>query len=426
MNGLTIVLSLLPPNTILISTPDTHTHPPQTPNIGLMPPSLLEWLDRYTYPLETRLSLPSSIPLATRILAKHIHKSLSCGTTTSCYFSTISVGTTNVLSTLCYTLGQRALVGRVNMDRPATTPDDYRDASVASAVSDTRATIEHCRRIDPAATLVEAIITPRFAPSCTKELLGALGNLAGEEGVRVQTHLSECKGEIMLVRELFPEAENYTGVYDEAGLLDKGTVLAHCVHLSTEEMHILSLRGAGVAHCPTSNLALGSGLCKVRRLLNARVKVGLGSDISGGWCVGMLEVARVGLGVSATVEGMSDDENLDRRLAVGEILYLATKGGAAVLGLEAKGVGGFEVGGVWDAQLVELGIPVGEIPPGSDHANEREGPSGPVELWGVENWEEKLGKWVWGGDERNTVAVWVEGREVYRSGPHACNRSRVA
>lgn len=123
--------------------------------------------------------------------------------------------------------------------------------------------------------LVQPIITPRFALSCTGPLLKSLGDIAASRtpSIAVQTHLSENVREIQSTLEEFPDCSLYTEVYDKAGLLGEGTILAHCVHLEQEEMDIIRDRKAGVSHCPVSNMNLNSGVAEVRRLLDMGIKV---------------------------------------------------------------------------------------------------------------------------------------------------------
>ncbi|KFY81843.1 hypothetical protein V500_11031, partial [Pseudogymnoascus sp. VKM F-4518 (FW-2643)] len=253
---------------------DTHIHASQYPNAGIFGKStLLDWLNTYTFPLEASLS---ALPTAQRVYARCIARTLSHGTTTAAYYATISVPATNLLADLCLAAGQRALIGRCCMDSLA--PDYYRDAGPDESIADTKATIAHIASIDPGHALVKPIITPRFAPSCSRKLLTGLGELQKETGLPVQTHISENKREIDLVAELFPEAKSYAEVYDTHGLLGPKTVLAHAVHITDEERALIKKRGAGISHCPVSNAALASGMAEVRTWLDDGISVGLGTD----------------------------------------------------------------------------------------------------------------------------------------------------
>jgi guanine deaminase len=171
--------------------------------------------------------------------------------------------------------GQRALVGKCNMDRNC--PDHYRETSHSKSIEDTKALIGHIRSLPTLGTgsrLVEPVLTPRFAISCSNELLSELGELArSDPTLAIQTHLSENAKEISFTQKLFPESSSYTDVYDSFGLLRPGTILAHCVHLSGVERTIIKRTGAGVSHCPSSNSNLSSGMANVGKLLDDGIKV---------------------------------------------------------------------------------------------------------------------------------------------------------
>ncbi|KAK5128296.1 hypothetical protein LTR85_002963 [Meristemomyces frigidus] len=377
---------------------DTHIHASQYPNAGVFGKStLLDWLNTYTFPLESSFS---DLEKAARIYNRVVARTLSHGTTTACYYATVHVPATNLLADVCQSKGQRAFVGRVCMDRLS--PDYYRDESVESAITATRQCIDHIKKIDPKFDLVTPIITPRFAPSCTDETLKALGDLHHETGIPCQTHVSENKAECQLVKEMFPQSQSYTHVYDEAGLLTQKTILAHAVHLTKDERALIKQRKAKVSHCPASNTALTSGTAKVRTMLDEGLTVGLGTDVSGGYTSSLLAEAREAIFVSRHV-AMTDGD--DAKLSVEEALYLATRGGAKVVGLENR-IGGFEVGKDWDAQMVTLGG-VGDTVGLNQEA-------GLVEIFGGETWDDKVAKWVYTGDDRNTTAVWVKGKLVHQ------------
>lgn len=385
---------------------DTHLHASQYPNIGIFGKStLLDWLNTYTFPLEASLSDPAK---ARRVYTRIIRKTLTHGTTCAAYYATIDVASTNLLADLCLAAGQRALVGRVCMDSPHCSPDYYRDESPSAAIAATRASIAHIRSVDPEMSLVRPVITPRFAPACSAQLMRQLGDLARETALPVQTHISENEGEIALVHELFPAdvtgregtETSYAGVYDAFGLLTPQTILAHAVHLTEAEAQLVAARGAKVSHCPCSNSALTSGAARVRWLMDKGITCGLGTDMSGGYSPSILEAARQAALVSRHVSMGGRERG---KLSVEEVLFLATRGGAQVVGLGEK-VGGFEVGMEMDAQLVGLGR--------VDEVGEME-EDGDVELFGWESWEERVAKWVFNGDDRNTKRVWVKGRLVH-------------
>lgn len=361
--------------------------------------------------------------------------------------------------------GQRAFIGRVCMDS-SVNPSYYRDESPEQALEATRATIDYIHHIDPQRSLISPIITPRFAPSCTSALLKGLGNLAAspllhkpdEPPLPIQTHISENTSECALVASLFPDQKDYASVYDAHGLLTPRTVLAHAVHLSPSERALIKSRGSGVSHCPISNTSLSSGLCPVRTLLDEGVEVGLGTDVSGGFSPSVLVAAREAALVSRTVAALRKNEEdaavaalatglsnhrsaniphtadighplngSDRKkLLVEECLYLATQGGAQVLGLGDR-IGSFEVGKEWDAQLVKIEEVPSYRPDHEDASDDEEDDDrdhggddtagvdeGPVQFWGDISWSDKVAKWVFCGDDRNTEMVFVKGRLVHQ------------
>ena len=336
-----------------------------------------------------------------------VRRTLAHGTTTASYFATRDVATTTLLAKLCLAAGQRAFVGRVCMDNPDFCPDYYCDASTEASLQAARQSVDEIRQLDDhdprSAGLVAPILTPRFAPSCSEACLRGLAALQEETGLRVQTHISENEGEVALVAGLFPGAGSYAGVYDRAGLLTPRTVLAHAVHLTDAEARLVAARGAKVSHCPCSNSSLASGAARVRWLWERGVEVGLGTDVSGGYSPSVLEGARQAALVSRHVAfGQGSDDGL----SVEEVLYLATRGGARCVGLEET-VGGFEVGMEWDAQLVGLRSVEEE-----EEEEEDGDDGGNVDVFWWESWEERIAKWVFNGDDRNTKAVWVRGRMV--------------
>ncbi|OLN97382.1 putative guanine deaminase 1 [Colletotrichum chlorophyti] len=381
---------------------DTHVHASQYPNVGIFGKStLLDWLNTYTFPLEASLK---DLDKARRVYTACVRRTLAHGTTTSAYYATIDVAATNLLADICLALGQRAFVGRVCMDREGFCPEFYIDGSTEESLRKTRETVEYVRAIDPGFELVAPVLTPRFAPACTAEVMKGLAELQRELDVLVQTHVSENEGEIELVSELFPESSSYAGVYDDVGLLGEKTVLAHAVHLSEEEARLIAERGAKVSHCPCSNSSITSGAARVRWLWEKGIEVGLGTDMSGGYSPSILEAARQAALVSRHVAMGHEGESKEKaKLTVEEVLFLGTRGGARVVGLGDR-VGAFEVGMQWDAQLIGLS------------AMDPEGLSlddGNVDIFGWENWEERVAKWVFNGDDRNTKMVWVKGRLVH-------------
>lgn len=372
--------------------------------------TLLDWLDRYTFPLESSLS---DLARAKRVYTACIRRTLAHGTTTAAYYATVDVPATNLLADLCLSIGQRAFVGRVCMDRARLCPDYYRDESPEASLKATKETIAHIDRIDPGYQLVSPILTPRFAPACSNDAMDGLCRIQKENNLPVQTHISENKDEVHLVKAMFPEAGSYAAVYDDHGMLTPKTVLAHGVHLTEEEGTLISQRASKMSHCPCSNSSLTSGEARVRWMWDKGIDVGLGTDMSGGYSPSILEAARQATLTSRHLAMQIDDQERREKckLSVEESLYLATRGGAICLGLGDK-IGGFEVGKQLDAQLIRLGT-VGDdgLRAGEDSSAWTD--AGNVDIFGWETWEERIAKWLYNGDDRNTKKVWVKGRLVH-------------
>ena len=249
---------------------DAHIHPCQYPNAGLaLDLPLLEWLQRYTFPLEARFR---DEEFAAGVYETVVERTLRNGTTCASYFASIHRPATERLADICRRRGQRALVGKTCMDMNS--PVDYCETTDASLQETEAFVAGQLRRRCP---LVRPSITPRFAITCSERLLDGLGALARQHQLHVQTHLNETRPEKELVARLFPAAASYTDVYRRAGLLGPRTVLAHCLHHDEHELQMMAASGAGVAHCANSNNSLRSGLCDVRRLHKAGVSVGLGT-----------------------------------------------------------------------------------------------------------------------------------------------------
>lgn len=287
-------------------------------------------------------------------------------------------------------------------------PDDYVEKDAEASMADTHDFLDLFPRYStntpsplpngsstPAApnqALVRPILTPRFALSCSSELLSDLGKLAAKHDLPIQTHISENHAEIEAVLQAFPDVSSYAEVYDHFGLLGPRTILAHGVHLTPSEVELIAKRGAGVSHCPTSNLNLNSGAARVLHLLDSGVSVGLGSDCSGGPATGILAAVRAADAVSRVLafEGLAK-----RGLTIPEMWYLATRGGASIAGVNA---GSFEVGREFDAMWIR--------------------PRSPG-MWvkKEDGTRETFEKWLFSGDDRDIGAVWVRGRCVSGEAP---------
>ncbi|KAK6644175.1 hypothetical protein RUM43_000442 [Polyplax serrata] len=321
---------------------DTHIHAPQYPNVGLgydLP--LLQWLDTYTFPLEKKFS---DEKYAEKVYDAVVRRTLAHGTTTANYYATIHKESSCILADLVKRHGQRAFIGKVNMNK--NTPPDYGETE-ESSIQDTKDFIEYVLNLK--SSLIKPVITPRFALSCDMNLMKGLGMLAAEYDLPIQTHVSENLEEIKQVKMDFPEIKNYVGVYETAGLVNCKTVLAHGIHLEPDELNIIKAKGAAISHCPNSNILLESGVCPVSKYLEAGVKVGLGSDCSGGNTCSILESIRqtLMLSIQASISKVAE------KLSIQQVFYMATLGGAEAMGLGCV-TGNFLPGKEFDAILIDM------------------------------------------------------------------------
>lgn len=383
---------------------DTHIHAPQYPNNGIFGEStLLDWLNTYTFPLESSFKNNS---VAKDVYAKVITKTLDFGTTTASYYGTIHTGATEILANEALTLGQRAFIGKVCMNDNS--PKYYCETTEESKKG-TLEIIDYTNKVNPEGDLVKPIITPRFAASCTDKLLRWLGELRKSKDYPCQTHLSENEKEIEWMAQLFPQYKSYTDIYYQTGLLGHRTVLAHCIHLSDDEKQLLVKTKSGIAHCPTSNSSITSGSARVRWLLNSGINVSLGTDCSGGFTPSLLEVARHALLVSHHV--VMQTHNDKEKLSVKDVLYLATMGGAKVMDITDK-VGTFAIGKKFDAQLIDIKSSGSNIDifdfqwPKWGKINAKQSDI---------NFDNLICKWLFNGDDRNILRVYVNGRLVVKN-----------
>lgn len=332
---------------------DLHIHAPQFPQLGTgLDVPLEDWLSKYTFPLEARFA---DLSFAAKVHDALVRRLLANGTTTAVYFATIHGPSSFNLAETCLRLGQRAFVGKVAMDLAGACPDYYRDKDAATSVDETAAFIKAIRAL-PGNILVEPIITPRFIPSCSDAALEGLGELAATTGAAVQTHCSESDWEHQFVLDRMGKSD--AAALDDFGLLTRRSVLAHAGYISDEDMDLIADRGAGIAHCPLSNAYFGNAVFPLKRALAKALKIGLGTDISGGHSAFLLDNSRAAVTASRMLED-GVDAKCDptqrgvsgSRIDFRDAFYLATKGGAEVLDLP---VGAFEVGRQMDAILVDL------------------------------------------------------------------------
>lgn len=323
---------------------DLHIHAPQYVFRGMkMDLELLEWLNTSAFPEEAKYQDTEYARRAYRIFVDDLRKS---GTTRCCMFATLHLPATKVLMELLEESGQISYVGKVNMDRNS---PDY--LCEESAEASAEATVQWLAETGKAFSRTKPILTPRFIPSCSDELMERLAAIQKEYNLPVQSHLSENHGEISWVQELVPESRFYGDAYDRVGLFGGNvpTIMAHCVHSGEEETELMKKRGVYIAHCPQSNTNLMSGIAPVRTYLEKEIPMGLGSDVAGGAVLSIFRAMADAIQVSK-LRAVLVDHNL-KPLTMAEAFFLGTKGGGSFFGE----VGSFDAGYECDALVLDEG-----------------------------------------------------------------------
>jgi len=327
----------LRPWVVLPGMVDLHAHLPQVPNAGVgFALDLLTWLDRLTFPTEMSWSDPA---VAERLAPAIFRAFAAAGTTTVLAYGVVYEAAMDAAFRAAEANGIRAILGKVMMDRgtydPVIEPSTILDRSLRESAG----LIGRWHGADLGR--LGYAVTPRFAISCSAEMLRESAALAASTGAWWQTHVSEDPFEIAEVARLHPAASDYVDVYDRAGGLGARTVLAHAVHLADRELSRLLETGTHVAHCPASNLFIGAGIMPLARYRDAGLSIGLGSDVSGGPDPSIVSVMRIGAYAQMARRSMAGDEGaiLDPL----DWLRMGTLDGARALGL-GDVIGSLEVG----------------------------------------------------------------------------------
>ena len=318
---------------------DMHVHAPQVHNQGVaMDLELLPWLQNYTFPEESKYA---DVHYAERMYRRFLHTQWLFGTMRSVVFGTMHTESTRLLMKLYQEAGMGAMVGKVGMNR------NCPDTLCEDVEAYTEGMEQLIAEFNKPNTLVRPIITPRFVPSCTPELLKVCGELANKYQLPVQSHLSENTSEIAWVAELEKESTSYGDAYNRYGLFGQTpTIMAHCVWTNGSELELMKRNRVMVAHCPTSNFNLSSGLAPVRTFLDEDLPIGLGSDISGGHDLNMFRMLVYAIQVSKMHYQQDKSKAF---LTLSEIFWIATKSAGSFFGK----VGSFEPGYEFDALVID-------------------------------------------------------------------------
>lgn len=323
---------------VMRSFADVHLHAPQYPMLGLgMDLQLMDWLETYTFPLESLFADKAFARMTYQKLSNELIKN---GTTLVSVFSSRHTDSTLILMEELEKAGLCGYAGKVNMDLNG--GPKLRETTEES-ISETRRWLEKSTRF----SRIRPILTPRFVPSCSAELMEALGRISEQLHVPVQSHLSENKVEMQIVREQFPDCKQYWEVYHRFGLFHSRTVMAHCVHSDERERAALRDNGVLVAHSPDSNVNVCSGFPPIRLMLDEGVRVALASDIAGGDQLQMNKCIASAIRMSKVRCIASDGK--EPFLTVPEAYYMATTASAPFFGLH----GGFAAGDPLHAIVVD-------------------------------------------------------------------------
>ena len=358
---------------------DTHIHYPQTEMIGAFGEQLLEWLNQYTFPVESQYHCPDH---AAKMSAFFLHQLLSNGTTTALVFGTVHKQSVDSLFSAAQQLDMRLIAGKVMMDRNA---PEYLTETPEESYQHTRELIERWHQRGR----LSYALTPRFAPTSSPELLQKVRQLREEfPDVWMHTHLSENQQEIAWVKALFPERAGYLDVYHHHQLTGKRSVFAHCLHLEDQEWQCLHDTDSSIAFCPTSNLFLGSGLFNIKRCWQQGVRMGIGTDVGAGTTFNLLQT----LGEAYKVGQLQQ-----YKLSACEAFYHATLGGAHALDLDDV-IGNFNPGKEADFVVLDAAVsPLQKL----RNANSKD-------IW------ERLFVMMTLGDDRNIAQTWVSGKPVWQ------------
>jgi guanine deaminase len=309
---------------------DTHLHLPQMHLRGIYGADLLQWLRDYILPAEAQFA---DTRFARRMAREFFSELLKNGTTTALVYSSVHRAATDIAFQEAARAGIRAIIGKVMMDQNV--PAELREPTRQS-LRDSLALSERWHGYDRGR--LQYAFAPRFAPSCSEQLMRSVGAIARRSNAYVTSHLAETLPELELTRRLFPGYASYTDLYYRMGLLGPRTIMAHCIHLGTAEFHLLARTQTKVAHCPSANLFLHSGNMDVRRIEQERIGFGLGTD--------------VGAGPSFSLFNLLQNMYFLRKVTPAKAFYHATLGGARALSLDRE-IGSFHPGKQADFILVD-------------------------------------------------------------------------
>ncbi|MGZ9586463.1 guanine deaminase [Paenibacillus marinisediminis] len=342
---------------------DLHVHAPQWAQSGTaLDIPLYDWLNTYTFPLESKFS---DLNFAQKVYDDLVSTLLANGTTTALYFATVHKEASLLLAEICADKGQRGLVGKVVMDDPQQNPEYYRDTDTHTALADTEEFILAVRELAKSTKQgVYPVVTPRFIPSCTDDALNGLGELAAKYDTYIQSHCSESDWAHGYVKDRFDKNDAFA--LHDFGLLRDKSVMAHCNFLDDHDVDLFAETGTAIAHCPISNAYFANSVIPIAHFHSKGVEIGLGSDISGGYSPSLFDNIRQAVissrmledGVNASLPA-KDRGVPGSRLTIDEAFYLATAGGGEGLSLP---IGRIQENYAWDMQIIDTKCPSAKLP----------------------------------------------------------------
>lgn len=317
---------------------DMHVHAPQYLNRGLEMDLLLsDWLSQCTFPLENKYADPEFAKL---VYDAFVDDMIANGTMHAAVYGTIHLPATSYLLERMDSKGMKGFVGKINMDRNA---QDYLLETPEKSIRETEEFLEKYSKNKN----TKPILTPRFAPTCTPELINGLGKLGAKYEVGVQTHLVESLWEAEQARILYPECTCDSEIYEKAGLMDNGPVIgAHFIFPEEDDTRIIKNHGGYVVQCPDSTVNVIAGIMKTGALLDEGVNVTLGSDLSAGHHIGVFTQVARSVQLSK-LKNFYEPEN--RKITFPEAFWMATKQTGELFG----NTGSLEPGSAFDALVID-------------------------------------------------------------------------
>ncbi|WP_299808557.1 guanine deaminase [uncultured Shewanella sp.] len=376
---------------------DLHVHAPQFPQAGKgLDLPLYDWLQDYTFPLEAKFA---DMDFTKQIYPSLVKSLLANGTTSAVYFATIHKDSSVELARECLKQGQRGFIGKVNMDEASQCPPFYIEASTTDALIETEDFIQQVMQLEGNEhRLVSPVVTPRFVPSCTSEMLQGLGELVQKYQCHVQTHCSESDWARDYSQEKYGKTD--VEIYNDFGLMTNKTILAHSIFLTPNDHQVIKATGASIAHCPLSNMYFANAAMQTREILDNELKCGLGSDLAGApipsifhTCLDAVNHSRVREDGTSTYLPADTRGESGSRISFLESYWMATVGGGQAI--DAK-VGLFQPGFEFDALVVDTAVDDSNI----------------FILDEMDSAKDKLEKIITLNSRQNIRKVWVKGQLV--------------